>query len=135
MYTPITQQNEANVTKFLEGFQDEDRYPDFEELMKLMETISEEKPKMWGSSIIGFGKYTYKGKSSSGEWFKIGFAPRKQNISIYAISGFEKEADLMSTLGKHKTGKGCLYIKRLNDIDKEVLIEFLKRSWIDMKKW
>jgi hypothetical protein len=134
-YIPKTQQNDANVLKFLQGFETEKRFPDFEELFELMEEISGEKPKMWGSSIIGFGKYSYKGKSTSGEWFKIGFSPRKQNISIYAISGFDKETELMSKLGKHKTGKGCLYVNRLDDIDRKVLKEFLKRSWKEMKSW
>lgn len=134
-YTPKTQQNDANVLKFLQGFETEKRFPDFEELLKLMERISGEKAKMWGSSIIGYGKYSYKGKSTSGEWFKIGFSPRKQNISIYAISGFDKETELMSKLGKHKTGKGCLYVNNLDDIDRKILEEFLKRSWKEMKNW
>ncbi len=135
MYTPKTTENDANVLKFLETFKEEERFPDFQELLKIMENISGEKAKMWGSSIIGYGKYTYRGKTSTGEWFKIGFSPRKQNISIYAISGFEKETELMQSLGKHKTGKGCLYVKRLDDIDRSVLKEFLKRSWVEMKKW
>jgi hypothetical protein len=134
-YTPKTQQNDANVLKFLKGFETENRFPDFMELLELMEQISGEKAKMWGSSIVGYGKYSYKGSASSGEWFKIGFSPRKQNISIYAISGFEKETELMSKLGKHKTGKGCLYVNRLADVNKEILKEFLKRSWTEMKKW
>lgn len=134
-YTLKTQQNDSSVLKFLQGFETEMRSPDFEELLELMERISGEKAKMWGSSIIGYGKYSYKGKSTSGEWFKIGFSPRKQNISIYAISGFDKETELMSKLGKHKTGKGCLYVNRIDDIDRKVLEEFLKRSWKEMKSW
>ena len=134
-YTPKTQQNDASVLKFLKGFETEKRFPDFEELLEMMEQISGEKAKMWGSSIIGYGKYSYKGTATAGEWFKIGFSPRKQNISIYAISGFEKETELMSKLGKHKTGKGCLYVNRIDDIDRDILKEFLKRSWTEMKKW
>ncbi len=135
MYIPKTQENDSDVTAFLDGFKSEERFPDFLKLLEIQENISGGKAKMWGNSIVGFGKYSYKGKSSAGEWFKIGFSPRKQNISIYAISGFEKETELLSTLGKYKTGKGCMYIKRLADIDKSILTEFLNRSWEEMKTW
>ena len=135
MYVPKTQENDSDVIAFLDGFKSEVRFPDLMELLEIQENISGEKAKMWGSSIIGFGKYSYKGKSSAGDWFKIGFSPRKQNISIYAISGFEKETELLSALGKYKTGKGCLYVKRLADTDKSILTEFLTRSWEEMKTW
>lgn len=135
MYVPKTQENDSDVIAFLNGFKTEDRFPDLMELLELLGKVSGEKAKMWGTSIIGFGKYSYKGKSSAGEWFKIGFSPRKQNISIYAISGFEKEVELLSALGKYKTSKGCMYIKRLADVDKSVLKEFLGRSWEEMKTW
>jgi hypothetical protein len=135
MYVPKTQVNDASVTAFLNGFKEEDRYLDLLQLIDLMQDISACPPKMWGTSIVGFDQYHYKGKSSEGEWFCIGFSPRKQNISIYAISGFEKEKDLMAKLGKYKTGKSCLYVERLSDIDMALLEEFLKRSMIVMKEW
>lgn len=82
-----------------------------------MQTFSGIPTKIWGSSIVGFGSYKYEGKSTKGEWFYIGFSPRKQNTAIYAISGFKKEKELMARMGKYKTGKSCLYIKPLSDID------------------
>lgn len=135
MYVPKTQQNDSDVMAFLDGFKTEERFPDLMEILDLLGEVSGENAKMWGTSIIGFGKYSYQGKSSAGEWFKIGFSPRKQNVSIYAISGFEKEVDLLSTLGKYKTGKGCMYVKKLVDVDKSVLKEFLEKSWEVMKTW
>lgn len=135
MYELKTKVNDANVLSFLEGFKDEARYPDLLLLVDMMKDISGEAPKMWGNSIVGFGSYHYKGKTSEGEWFCIGFSPRKQNISIYALSGFEKEKALMGRLGKYKTGKSCLYVKRLEDIDITILKEFLTRSMAVMKDW
>jgi len=135
MHVPKTKQNDDGIMAFLNGFKEEKRYPDLLQLLNLMQELSGCAPKMWGTSIIGFGSYHYKGKTSEGEWFWIGFSPRKQNISIYAISGFEKEKTLMGTLGKYKTGKSCLYVNRLSDIDMEVLKEFLKRSMKIMKEW
>ena len=135
MYIPKTQESNDDVLSFLEAFKEEERFPDFLELLELMTTISKEPPKIWGNSIVGFGKYSYQTKATKGNWYKIGFSPKKQNISIYAISGFEKEEQLMSKLGKYKTGKSCLYIKRLTDIDRDVLKTFLERSMDAMKTW
>ncbi len=135
MYELKTKQNDTDVLAFLKGFENEERYPDLLKLLDMLSEISGYPAKMWGKSIVGFGSYTYQGKSTSGEWFFIGFSPRKANISIYAISGFEKEKDLMSQLGKYKTGKSCLYVNRLDDIDVEILEEFMKRSMEVMKDW
>jgi hypothetical protein len=135
MYELKTKVTDASVRTFLEGFKEEARYPDLVVLTDMMKEISGEDAKLWGNSIIGFASYHYKGKTSQGEWFCIGFSPRKQNISIYAISGFEKEKALMKQLGKYKTGKSCLYVKRLQDIDIDILKEFLKRSMAVMKDW
>ena len=130
-----TRQNDSSVAAFLDKFKSEDRYPDFQIILDLMKSVSGEAPKIWGKDIVGFGSYQYKGKSTEGEWFYLGFSPRKQNISLYIISGFEKEAKLLSTLGKYKTGRGCMYIKRLEDIDLKIFEEFLKRSMKVMKEW
>ncbi|MEL6812105.1 MAG: DUF1801 domain-containing protein [Bacteroidota bacterium] len=135
MYEPKTKQNDGDVLQFLESFKDEDRYPDLIQLLKLMHKVSGCSARMWGPSLIGFCPYHYKGKSTQGEWFRIGFSPRKQNISLYIISGFEKETELLSKLGNYKTGKGCLYVKRISDIDLEIFEEFLKRSLEVMKNW
>ncbi|NND62491.1 MAG: DUF1801 domain-containing protein [Flavobacteriaceae bacterium] len=135
MYEIKTKQNDADVLDFLKKFEKEERYPDLLQLLDILTEISGYPAKMWGNSIIGYGTYTYQGKASSGEWFFIGFSPRKANISIYAISGFEKEKELMAKLGKYKTGKSCLYINRLSDIELDILKEFLKRSMEVMKDW
>jgi hypothetical protein len=87
------------------------------------------KPKMWGPSIVGFDQYHYKYESGrEGDMCRIGFSPRKQNLTVYIVDGFEKYENLMSKLGKHKIGKSCLYIKRLSDVDENILNELIKLS-------
>ena len=89
---------------------------------------------MWGASIVGFGSYHYKGASGrEGDWMLIGFSPRKQNLTLYLMHGFEVHKDLLKKLGKHKTSMGCLYIKNLNDVDKKVLKELVTESVKRMK--
>jgi len=89
---------------------------------------------MWGSSIIGFGSYHYKGASGrEGDWMQIGFSPRKQNLTLYLMGGLNARTDLLKKLGKHKTGKGCLYIKKLSDVDVNVLKELMTESLKVMK--
>ena len=91
-----------------------------------MEQVTKEAPKMWGSSIIGFGSYHYKGASGrEGDWMVTGFSPRKENLTLYITGGFEPHQDLLKRLGKHKTSGGCLYIKKLEDVDQEVLKELV----------
>lgn len=98
-------------------------------LVQLMRKATGEKPRMWGASMVGFGRYHYKGASGrEGEWLITGFSPRKANLSIYIIMGFEKHAALMKKLGKHSTGKGCLYIKRLADVDIRLLEELIVKN-------
>jgi hypothetical protein len=100
-----------------------------------MQAITKEEPKMWGSSIIGFGDYHYKYASGrGGDFFLTGFSPRKQNLALYLMGGLENQKDLLKKLGKHKTGKSCLYIKSLNDIDKKVLKEMIVQSVKETKK-
>lgn len=90
---------------------------------------------MWGSSIVGFGSYHYKGKSGrEGDWMLTGFSPRKQNLTLYLMGGFDADAELLNKLGKFTTGKGCLYIKRLDDVDKKVLKELVRSSVKRMKQ-
>jgi hypothetical protein len=124
-----TQENDASVLNFINQVEDEQKRADSFEIMELMESISGAPPKMWGGSIIGFGKYHYKYDSGrEGDFMRIGFSPRKQNLSLYIISGFSRYDDIMSRLGKYKTGKSCLYIKRLSDVDRDVLKELCKAS-------
>ena len=117
-----TSQNEASVSAFIEAISDHQKRKDSLIILKLMEKATKEKPKMWGGSIIGFGKLIYKSPKSGREveWFKIGFSARKSNFSLNLID-LKKHADDLKKLGKHKTGMGCLYINKLEDIDLKVL--------------
>ena len=124
-----TKKNEASVEGFLNTIKDEETRNDCFEIVQMMKKASKEEPKMWGSSIIGFGEYHYKYESGrEGDTMKIGFSPRKQNITLYILLGADLETPLLKKLGKHTTGKGCLYIKKLADIDKKVLQELINES-------
>lgn len=130
-----TKVNDESVTKFLNNVADEQKRKDCFEILKLMQQITGEEPKMWGSSIVGFGSYHYKGKSGrEGDWMLTGFSPRKQNLTLYLMGGFDADAALLEKLGKFTTGKGCLYIKRLDDVDKKVLKELVRSSVKRMKQ-
>jgi hypothetical protein len=94
-----------------------------------MKQVTGEEPEMWGESIVGFGSYHYKYKSGrEGDWFVTGFSPRAQNLTLYIMSGFDEYDQLMSRLGKYKTGKSCLYITKIDDVDQEVLKELVNKS-------
>ena len=124
-----TKKNESSVTKFLDGVKDEKKRQDSYTILKLMKQITKAEPKMWGTSIIGFGSYHYKYASGrEGDWFVTGFSPRKQNLTLYIMSGISKYHDLLKKLGKFKTGKGCLYINKIEDIDIKTLKELIKQS-------
>ncbi len=130
-----TKVNNASVTKFLDSVADEQKRDDCFEIVKMMKQITKEEPKMWGTSIVGFGSYHYKGKSGrEGDWMLTGFSPRKQNLTLYLMGGFDTHAALLEKLGKFTTGAGCLYIKKLDDVDKKVLKELVKASVKKMKK-
>jgi hypothetical protein len=130
-----TKPNSKDVTEFLESVEHEKRRQDSYEILELMKKVTGEEPKMWGDSIIGFGSYHYKYESGrEGDWFITGFSPRKQNLSLYIMAGFDDYEELMNKLGKHKTGKSCLYINKLEDVNLEVLEELVKKSFIHMRK-
>jgi hypothetical protein len=119
-----TKQTSADVSEFINAFADTDqKRKDSFELVKLMQDFTGCEPKMWGPSIIGFGMYHYKSERSrqEGDWPLVGFSPRKAAISLYVYSGAAGQEDLLSGLGKFKMGKGCIYVKKLADIDQEVL--------------
>jgi hypothetical protein len=119
--------NDQDVSQFLNTVEDEQKLKDSLTIIELMREASGSEPKMWGSSIIGFGSYHYKGKSGrEGEWMITGFSPRKANLTIYGIGGLEERDDLLTKLGKHTTGKGCLYIKRLSDVDMPTLKKLIE---------
>lgn len=122
-----TKMTDAPVDKFINGIKDKTQREESLVLLDLLKKTTAAEPKMWGSSIVGFGQYHYKSKSGrEGDWFLTGFSPRKQNMTIYFCLGFEKIAPLLKILGKHKTGVGCLYIRHLADVDVKVLTEMLK---------
>ena len=126
-----TKKNEASVEDFINAVEHEGKRNDSFEILEMMKQITGEKPRMWGASIIGFGDLHYKYASGrEGDWFKVGFSPRKANISLY-ISGCDvsMHEKLLAKLGKHKTGKGCLYINKLADVDKEVLKEMIEEGF------
>ena len=124
-----TTQNDKSVKSFLNSVIDENKRKDCREIMKLMQEITHKKPKMWGDSIVGFGSYHYKYESGrEGDFFITGFSPRKQNLTIYIMPGFSGYDSVMEKLGKHKTGKSCLYIKKLDDIDRITLKELITDS-------
>jgi len=124
-----TKQNDASVDDFLNSIKDEQVRRDCWTIVDMMREATKEKPQMWGSSIVGFGSYHYKYASGrEGDWMVIAFSPRKQNITLYIWPGFEGYGDLLARLGKHSCGKGCIYIKRLSDIDLSTLKKIIKGS-------
>ncbi|CAN5489719.1 hypothetical protein BH23BAC1_BH23BAC1_32090 [soil metagenome] len=130
-----TKPNDESVAEFLNSVQDEQKRKDSYALIDLMKEITGEEPKMWGSSIIGFGKYHYKYASGhEGDAALIGFSPRKQNFSLYLMAGIEGNDNLLHKLGKHKAGKGCLYIKKLEDVNSDILKTLIEKSAQKLKK-
>ena len=124
-----TKKNKASVKNFLDSIEDKQKRKDCKELAKMMRKATGKNAKMWGSSIVGYDEYHYKYASGrEGDFFRVGFAPRKQSLTLYIMDGFGKYERLMAKLGKHKTGKSCLYVKRLSDIDKNVLEELIGES-------
>ena len=129
-----TQKNKASVKDFVKGIVDKQRREDCITVLKLMKEITREEPAMWGASIVGFGSYHYKYASGrEGDWFLTGFSPRKQNLTLYVMSGFDDYPSLMDKLGKYKTGKSCLYIKNLEDIRIPILKKLIRESTRHMK--
>ena len=124
-----TQKNDGNIEIFLNSVTHDKRRADAFQVLELMKEVTGEAPKMWGDSIVGFGSYHYTYASGrEGDWFLAGFSPRKQNLTLYIMSGFDEYDDLMARLGKFKTGKSCLYINKLEDVDQDVLKELVKKS-------
>lgn len=122
-----TQATKASVDTFLQGIKDEKRRQDCYEILNIMKKATKAEPKMWGTGIVGFGDHHYVYESGrEGDWFITGFSPRAQNLTLYTMGGFEGE--LLKKLGKYKTGKGCLYINKLDDVDLKILHELIATS-------
>jgi hypothetical protein len=131
-----TKPTKASVTQFLNEIPDPARRADCFTVAQMMEEITGSKPQMWGPSIVGFGTYHYKYASGhEGDWPLTGFSPRKGDLTLYLMMGFAKHDELLGQLGKHKTGKSCLYIKRLADIHLPTLKKLIKASVRDLKTY
>lgn len=124
-----TRPTKASVGVFLRSIGDDQRRQDCLRILEVMKKATGAEPRMWGPSMVGFGSYHYKYESGrEGDWFLTGFSPRKKELTLYVMAGFEPYGALMRKLGKYKTGKSCLYIRTLADIDLEVLQEIIERS-------
>ena len=124
-----TKKNNASVTAFINSIDDNQQRADARKIAAMMRQATGSRAKMWGTGIVGFGSYHYKYASGQeGDWPLVGFSPRKQNLSLYIMPGFSGFAGLMKKLGKYQTGKSCLYIKRLDDVDNKVLEELIDVS-------
>lgn len=124
-----TKKNDASVEDFLNGVEDEDMREDSFTIMNLMKEVTGDEPVMWGSNIVGFGSYHYRYPSGrDAYWFKAGFSPRKQSLTLYIMDGFSQYDKILIRLGKYSTGKSCLYVKKLEDIDIPTLKELVERS-------
>ena len=124
-----TKVNDAPVSDFINTVPEEQIRQDCWKIAELMQSATQSEAKMWGASIIGFGQYHYVYASGrEADWMLIGFSPRKQNISLYIMGGFEQYAEILAKLGKFKQAKGCLYIKRLSDINLPILEELIRAS-------
>ena len=130
MAEPKTQKTKVSVTQFIAAVEDETRRKDAKAVDEMMREITGEKPAMWGPSIVGYGEW----ETPSGMWPRIGFSPRKANLVLYVLGDFKECTPLLKKLGKHKTGKSCLYINKLSDVDASVLRDLAQASWNHMNK-
>jgi hypothetical protein len=130
-----TKPTTVDVIKFLDSVDDEQKRSDSMEIMNMMKDVTGKEPVMWGDAMVGFDTFAY--TNSKGEvnyWPMIGFSPRKQNLTLYITPGFDQFTEMLGKLGKHTTSKGCLYIKKLADVDKQVLRMIAEKSYQLMKE-
>jgi hypothetical protein len=127
--SPKTQPTQASVAAFIAAIPEPERRADCETLARLMQAVVGEPPVMWGSAIVGFGAYRYQYASGTqGDWPLVAFSPRKGDLSVYLMPGFEVLAPQLQKLGRHKTGKACLYLRKLADVDPAVLRKMIEIS-------
>ena len=125
----VNSQTENSEHDFIDGVANSVRQADARTLLALMQDLTGKTPKLWGKSIIGFGKYSYQRKNGDEfEWFNVGFSPGKAHMTIYVMYDINTEQDLLTALGPHETGRGCLYIKRLEHVNMDALKEIIKKS-------
>ena len=127
----VTQRTDADVDAFLDGVADERRRADARAALDLIRDVTQAPPRMWGTSTIGFGRQPYRtADGKQREWFAVGLAPRKAALTLYGLTYDGSNTDLLGALGPHSTGKGCLYVKRLDDVDRAVLTDLVRRAWL-----
>ncbi len=124
-----TQANDPSVDKFLADIKDEQKRTDCQTVLELMKALTGEPAVMWGKSKVGFGCFHYRGKTSEGDWFHVGFSPRKQDLVLYLHCELEKQTSLLEKLGKHQIGKSCLYIKKFEDVHVPTLKKLIKKAY------
>lgn len=130
-----TRPTRASVARFIGSIEDERQRKDAKRIDQIMRSVTGSNPVLWGSSLVGYGRYDYRYASGrEGSWFLTGFSPRKRNLVIYVMSGFSTEPALMRRLGRHKTGRSCLYLRKLDDVDLDVLTELVRRSVEKIRK-
>ena len=130
-----TKPTQTSVEQFLRSVPEERKRADSFTILELMKKVTKDESIMWGDSIVGFGSYHYKYASGrEADWFLTGFSPRKQSLTLYIMSGFDEYEPLLDKLGKYKTGKSCLYIKKLEDVDLNVLEELIEKSVDHMRR-
>ena len=129
MTISTTRNNDPEVDKFLAGIKDDQKRADCLAVLELMKELTGEPAVMWGKDKVGFGRFHYRGKTSEGDWFHVGFSPRKQDLTLYLHCELEKQAALLEKLGKHKIGKSCLYIKKFDDVHIPTLKKLIKTAY------
>ena len=131
-----TQPTTASVSDFVDQITPDWKREDCQTLLELLKDVTGEQPVMWGDSVVGFGQYHYKYKTRrEGDWYRTGFSPRKANLTIYCPGGFADSKDLLTELGKHTTSVGCVYVKKLADIDLDVLRQVVINSIDQLRTW
>lgn len=128
-----TRPTDADVEAFLDSAAQGQRREDCAAVVDIMRRVTGEEPRLWGTSIVGFGSYRYPAKGGTAEWLITGFSPRKTNLTLYIMTGFDRAPDLMAKLGSYKTGVSCLYLKKLDDIDRDVLTQLVTESVAAMR--
>lgn len=135
MATLKTRPSDASVEAFLDSVDNEDRREDARRVIAIMRQVTGEPAKMWGSRLVGFGSYHYRYASGrEGDWPLTGLSPGKRNLTVYIMPGFDDYGEMLVRLGKHRTGKSCLYVNRLRDVDLNVLEEIIRQSVADMRR-
>lgn len=130
-----TRPGDASVDAFLDSVDNENRREDARRLVAMMQRVTQEPPRMWGDRIVGFGSYHYRYASGrEGDWPLIGLSPGKRNLTLYIMPGFDDYQSLLARLGKHRTGKSCLYLNKLQGVDMRALEDLIRQSVADMRR-